>query len=140
MADSGHFQVYAFATGGNGHNIQVAVGGSRTGPWSVLDTDALPTVGAWSNGQNVWAPSVLRRRTSFPSLDRDVLANEETGDDGLYVMYYSATYAKSTAHHCNGAATSTSPIGPYTPLANTLGDCQLSQGGSIDPAGRVSPS
>jgi len=56
-------------------------------------------------------------------------------DDGLYVMYYSATYAQSTAHHCNGAATSTNPIGPYTPINSTLGDCQLSQGGSIDPAG-----
>jgi len=53
----------------------------------------------------------------------------------VYVMYYSATYAQSTAHHRNGAATSTNPLGPYQPVDETLGDCQLSQGGSIDPSG-----
>lgn len=53
-------------------------------------------------------------------------------------MYYSATSATSTSQHCNGAATSLSPLGPFEPLANTLGDCQLSLGGSIDPAGTLS--
>jgi len=114
LEDGNNF--YAFATGGNGHNIQVATASSKYGPWTVLQQDALPRTGAWSNGENVWAPSVLRR------------------DDGVYVMYYSATYAASTNQHCNGAATSTSAIGPYTPIDTTLGDCQLSQGGSIDPS------
>lgn len=51
-------------------------------------------------------------------------------------MYYSATYAQSTNHHCNGAAISNSAVGPYTPLNTTLGDCQIAIGGSIDAAGK----
>lgn len=36
--------------------------------------------------------------------------------------------------HCVGAATSTSPQGPYTPQSQPIA-CQTSGGGAIDPAG-----
>lgn len=51
-------------------------------------------------------------------------------------MYYSATSSNNTAHHCVGAATSTSPEGPYTPLDNYLA-CPLDQGGAIDADGFI---
>jgi len=51
---------YAFATNGLGKKIPTA-SSSDFNSWSILDSDALPTVGAWSNGANVWAPDVIRR-------------------------------------------------------------------------------
>ena len=44
---------YAFATNGNGKNVQVVQVSSPCGPWTVLDNHLLPNPGAWSNGQNV---------------------------------------------------------------------------------------
>lgn len=75
----------------------------------------LPTVGAWSNGQNVWAPDVR------------IIGN-------TYVLYYSATDAQQTAQHCVGAATADNILGPYTAEALPIA-CPLSQGGAIDPSG-----
>lgn len=99
-----------------------------------MNRDALPRTGSWSNGENVWAPSVLRRKIA-PIFEKLSFTKRSAGDDGVYVMYYSAASAQSPAHHCNGAATSTNPLGPYEPVNETLGNCQLSQGGSIDPSG-----
>lgn len=49
-------------------------------------------------------------------------------------MYYSATTLQSSAHHCVGAATSRTILGPYTPLPTELA-CPLPQGGAIDASG-----
>ena len=51
---------YAFSTNAHGHHIPMA-----TSPdfktWTVkAGYDALPTVGDWSTGANVWAPDVVR--------------------------------------------------------------------------------
>jgi len=53
-------------------------------------------------------------------------------DDGKFVMYYSATAMASPggAHHCVGAATSDTILGPYVPLNDSL-VCPLAQGGAI---------
>jgi len=51
---------YAFATNGLGKVVPMA-SSSDFNSWSILGSDALPTVGAWSNGANVWAPDVIRR-------------------------------------------------------------------------------
>ena len=50
---------YAFATGSDGLNIPI-VTSSDGATWTNAYTDALPNVGAWSNGQNVWAPDVVQ--------------------------------------------------------------------------------
>ena len=50
---------YAFTTSSNGRNIPVAHS-TDFNTWTVLPQDALPTVGTWSNGQNVWAPDVIQ--------------------------------------------------------------------------------
>lgn len=53
---------YAFATSGNGQNIQVASSPSFLTPdWKILEgIDALPDPGTWTtNDHNVWAPDVV---------------------------------------------------------------------------------
>ena len=50
---------YSFATNNGVHNVQIATSNDFN-TWTVLDQDALPRVGAWSNGQNVWAPDVVQ--------------------------------------------------------------------------------
>ncbi|CZR59235.1 related to endo-arabinase [Phialocephala subalpina] len=106
---------YAFATNGNGKNVQSASAPSINGPWTVLNNDLLPTVGAWSNGANVWAPDVRMIGSS-------------------YVLYYAATDAASTNQHCVGTATSDTILGPYTPRSSTIA-CDVAAGGAIDPSG-----
>jgi len=106
---------YAFATDGNGKNVQVAQASSPSGPWKVLPNDLLPTPGNWSTGQNVWAPDVRKIGS-------------------IYVLYYSATDTAQTAQHCVGTATSNSILGPYT-AADTPLACPLSAGGAIDSSG-----
>ncbi|MCJ1419844.1 hypothetical protein MMC32_006200 [Xylographa parallela] len=106
---------YAFATGSDGLNIPIATS-SDGATWTNAYTDALPNVGAWSNGQNVWAPDVVQLSS------------------GSFVLYYAATFAADTSSHCIGAATSDSVTGPYTPIAATIA-CPTSQGGAIDAAG-----
>lgn len=54
---------YAFATSGNGKNVQAAVSGDFLNPaWRLLqDADVLPDPGAWAvNDQNIWAPGVTQ--------------------------------------------------------------------------------
>jgi beta-xylosidase len=106
---------YAFATNNNGINVQVAQASSPSGPWTVLPNDPLPIPGAWSNGQNVWAPDVRKIGST-------------------YVLYYSATDAAQTAQHCVGTATSSTVLGPYTAADAPLA-CPLSAGGAIDSSG-----
>lgn len=108
---------YAFATNDPGvRHVQVASAPAATGPWNVLSKDALPTVGAWCNGIEVWAPDV-----------RQVA-------DGSYVLYYAGSPHGPNLAHCIGTATSNSPDGPFIPAATPLA-CNIGQGGSIDPSG-----
>lgn len=109
---------YAFATNNNpGPNVPVARASSPAGPWTVLPNDLMPTPGAWSNGQNVWAPDVRK-----------------VGD--MYVLYYSATYGGQTTQHCVGAATASTVLGPYAAQDSPLA-CPLENGGAIDPSGFI---
>lgn len=96
-------------------NIQIAVSHDFS-TWNLTDTDALPHAGNWTLGNHIWAPDVVQL------------------DDGSFVMYYSAGYAKAVKHHCVGVATSKNVMGPYIPQAQPL-VCPLSQGGAIDPDG-----
>ncbi|KUI66274.1 Extracellular endo-alpha-(1-_5)-L-arabinanase 1 [Cytospora mali] len=109
---------YAFATAGNGENVQVANAASPTGPWTLLDIDLLPNgMGSWAVDTGIWAPDVryLSQSDSF-------------------VMYYSAVVADNTSFHCIGAATADTIEGPYTPVDTSLA-CPTDQGGAIDPSG-----
>jgi len=109
---------YAYATNNPGvTHVQVASAPSATGPWTVLKKEALPTVGAWCNGIEVWAPDV-----------RQI-------EDGTYVLYYAGSpFGTGNLTHCIGTATSPNPDGPFTPAATPFA-CNLGQGGSIDPSG-----
>ncbi len=112
-------QWYAFATNGNGKNVQVARAARPEGPWTYLDHDALPSPGAWTDGRNTWAPDVQR-----------VAA-------GRYVLYYAGELAANPAHHCIGAATASSVVGPFTPVGGGTApwECHPEAGGAIDAAG-----
>ncbi|ROV98896.1 hypothetical protein VSDG_03804 [Cytospora chrysosperma] len=116
--DSDGGEWYAFATTGNGYQIQVAVASAPDGPWTVLDHDALPDSGSWTTGSDNWAPDVKRLST----------------DDGnVYIMTYSGALASNTAHHCIGIATSSSIEGPYTPQDSPAICPDIdSTGGAID--------
>lgn len=48
---------YAFATNNGVYNAQVAVSKDFEN-WTVLNQDALPNMGSWSDGTNLWAPDV----------------------------------------------------------------------------------
>jgi len=105
---------YAFSTNSGGKNIQVAT--SKDGQtWSLSNVDALPSVGSWATTGKTWAPDVIQR------------------SDGTFVMYYTAHNVNPDTQ-CIGTATSTNPMGPYTPQATSLA-CPASEGGAIDPAG-----
>ncbi|KAI9828000.1 MAG: hypothetical protein M1819_006843 [Sarea resinae] len=106
---------YAFGTNSNGINVQIATSEDFK-TWTVLKgQDALPKTGEWSNGYNVWAPDVIQL------------------SDDSFVLYYTAGSTQNPGLHCVGAATASTPTGPYTPASASLA-CPLSQGGAIDPA------
>ncbi|KAF9016805.1 Arabinanase/levansucrase/invertase [Hymenopellis radicata] len=112
---------WAFSTTSGGLHVPMATS-SDFNTWTrVSGYDALPTVGAWSTGNDVWAPDVVRV------------------GNGFYIMYYSAESTSKTptgkSAHCFGAAWSTTPQGPYTPIGDDAIQCHLDQGGAIDPAG-----
>jgi beta-xylosidase len=100
---------YAYATNGNGANIQTATSSDlvhwKPGP------DALPKVGKWAFPGNTWAPEVLPRK------------------DGTYVLYYTV----SSGTQCIGRAVAKTPRGPFVDMWSAALVCQQSDGGSIDP-------
>lgn len=53
---------FAFATSGNGHNIQVAASPSFTNhEWRLLnETNVLPDPGPWALNKDIWAPDVVQ--------------------------------------------------------------------------------
>ncbi|KAK0776769.1 hypothetical protein LTR59_014100 [Friedmanniomyces endolithicus] len=83
--------------------------------------DALPSMPAWvaTGPSTTWAPDVMQVA------------------DGTFVMYYSALAAPSPTHHCIGAATASSVLGPYTPVGPEAMICPLDQGGAIDASGFI---
>lgn len=105
---------YAFATIALGRNIQVASSVDLIN-WNWLE-DALPTLPAWSNRGDTWAPEV----TASP-------------DGNGYLMYY-VTHNKQLYRQCIDLAFSEQPEGPFlsTSLAPLV--CQTEEGGSIDPS------
>ncbi|VDB87791.1 unnamed protein product [Peniophora sp. CBMAI 1063] len=103
---------YVFSTNSGGKNVPVQTSTDFVN-WTPL-ADALPTVGAWSTGVNIWAPDVIQLGTNS------------------FLMYYSAEVASNPGTHCVSAATSSSPAGPYTPISSVLA-CPISDGGAIDP-------
>ncbi|KAL1846818.1 hypothetical protein Plec18170_008959 [Paecilomyces lecythidis] len=124
---------YAFGTNGNGKTIQVASSPDFQ-KWTLLNKEALPTLGGWETNVNHWAPDVIRR-VCFPwrSFRETKLTRQ---NDGKYVMYYSGEAKSDPGHHCVGAAISqgTDPSGPYIPQPNPFA-CDLDNGGAIDPSG-----
>ncbi|MEU4569117.1 family 43 glycosylhydrolase [Micromonospora sp. NPDC023956] len=103
---------HAYSTN-NGHgNVPVATATSLTGPWT-RRPDVLPTLGAWASGGRTWAPEVTRRA------------------DGRYVLYYTAL-SRSVGRQCIGAATATSPLGPFAPVGTGPLICNGGEGGDID--------
>lgn len=99
---------YAYATNGNGANVQTATSTDllhwRPGP------DALPKLGSWDFPGNTWAPEVARV-------------------GGRYVLYYTA----SSGTQCVGRAVAKTPLGPFVDTFRGPLVCQKALGGSIDP-------
>jgi beta-xylosidase len=112
---------YAYATNSDDKHVVWATSTDLT-TWSVHDTDALSVLGAWANPtvsipagttkHGVWAPEVF-----------------STGPN-RYVMWYTAR-DRASDKQCIGAATATSPGGPFTPLSTAL-VCTPATGGVID--------
>lgn len=92
---------YAYATAGNGVQIQVATSSDGIS-WELQEGyDALQA------GSVAWAPE-----------DPSVWAPDVTpGSNGIYNMYFSAVASETgdAAKHCIGFATSTDPMGPFVP-------------------------
>jgi len=115
---------YAFATNGGGKNVPVARS-SDLATWSEL-ADALPVLPAWAaaNASLTWAPSVLRRGSTF-------------------VLYFTAR-SKAAGFQCIGRAVATQPGGPYVDDSAEPFVCQVAAPqalcGSIDASPFVAPN
>jgi beta-xylosidase len=105
---------YAFATT-NGAQLVPNAQSNDFVNWAVSGSSALTSAGSWSNGRDLWAPSVYQV-------------------NGQYVMYYSAQLLDGSTH-CIGVATSSSPAGPYQPQGSSPVTCPASSGGAIDAFG-----
>jgi beta-xylosidase len=85
--------------------------------WTLRENyDALRTLPSWvdKGDPRIWAPDVFQN------------------DEGDYVMYFSAAYAKQSYKHCVGAAKSSNIEGPYDSVSDTPLACPLDLGGAID--------
>lgn len=99
---------YAYSTmsryGATVWHVPVARASRVTGGWTVL-RDAMPWLPGWvdqsSGGGNVWAPDVSARRGRG------------------YLLYFTARSARAKIQ-CIGAATATSPTGPFHPAPRPL--------------------
>lgn len=116
----GTYYAYAGPNGNPPVNVITAIS-TDFSTWSVSDTEALPSAGAWAaTTPHVWSPDVIQ------------LAN------GRYVLYYAAITVQDVNKHCIGAATSDNPTGPFVP-ADTPLYCDLGSGGANDPDGFRDP-
>ena len=102
---------YAFATNGNGSNVQVLTSSDLVA-WEPSD-DALPRLPDWSTSGKVWAPEVA------------------VHDQDRYLMYYT-TRSPRPDIQCVGVAVASRPGGPYTDTSDGPLVCETDQGGSID--------
>lgn len=115
---------YAYATNVGGKNVPV-VTSTDLAVWTELP-DALPALPAWAreNASLTWAPSVLRRGST-------------------YVLYYTAR-SKAAGFQCIGRAVATKPEGPYVDDSGEPFICQVSAPqalcGSIDASPFVAPN
>jgi beta-xylosidase len=66
------------------------------------------------------------------------LANELDQSSNSFVLYFTARSRDNSRVHCVGAATASSPIGPFNPAGQPLA-CHDSEGGAIDPSGFYDP-
>jgi Glycosyl hydrolases family 43 len=101
---------YLYSTNTAGYHVPVLTTGGITGTGS--RHDALPTLPAWSAGDEVWAPSVLQRGSAF-------------------VLYY-ATRPSGSSGLCISAAIAAQPAGPFVDRSSGPMICPSS--GAIDPS------
>jgi len=104
---------YAFATNGNGRNVQ-ATRSTDLIHWTTLP-DALPILPSWAQIGRTWAPDVAVTAT------------------GQYRLYYTA-WSRTTDRQAIGVATASGPAGPFTPVGSAPLVAQFDRGGSIDPS------
>lgn len=109
---------YAYATNDGATRVPMATASSIGGPWTRLSQDALPALGRWARDGRTWAPEVSARA------------------DGTYLLYYTAHHGDS-GRQCIGAATATSPAGPFTAIGPDPLICPTGHGGAIDAAAFV---
>jgi beta-xylosidase len=118
VMQAGDGTYYAYATAGNGVQIQVATSSDGIS-WSLQEGhDAL------QSGSIAWAPE-----------DPSVWAPDVTpGPNGVYYMYFSAVASETgdAGKHCIGFATSTDPLGPFQPVSDQPWVCDTDTG-DIDP-------
>ncbi|WP_217280850.1 family 43 glycosylhydrolase [Kibdelosporangium persicum] len=108
---------YAYSTSSWAGRVPVASAPSPSGPWTVRG-DALPIRPSWAGNGGFWAPDVSRR------------------GDGRFLMYFTGP-STATGRMCIGAATSTSPTGPFTATSGAPLVCDAAEGGDIDPSSFV---
>ncbi|KAJ6528101.1 glycosyl hydrolase [Mycena capillaripes] len=111
---------YVYSTSSSHGKVPYAISENFTS-WTAVKGNALPNAGSWVSSSNsaVWAPDV-RQITSKS-----------------YVMYYTA-FSAADGNHCIGAATSSTPAGPFKPQAAPI-VCDSSGGGVIDASGFEAP-
>lgn len=106
---------WAFATGSAGRNLQV-MSSSTLSAFSGADlADPLPTLPSWAQAGYTWAPAVLPL-------------------GGTDLMYYTVRETASGRQCVSVASSQTGPRGPYQDSSTGPLVCQLTLGGSIDPA------
>jgi arabinan endo-1,5-alpha-L-arabinosidase len=116
-----------------GSLVPSARGDIASGPWTAQGP-ALTRRPSWATGDGMWAPDLER-----------ISANE-------WVLYFAAPVAGlDSGQRCIGAATATSPLGPFTPVAggplvcpgradtptadDTVPNRPIATAGVIDPSG-----
>jgi beta-xylosidase len=110
MVVAGGGTYWAFATNGNGSNVQTLTSKDLI-HWE-SGGDALPDLPGWSNPGKVWAPDV----------DKTMVG---------YVLYYT-TNVTSSHVQCIGIGLAAKVVGPYVDKSKRPLICQSDQGGSID--------
>jgi hypothetical protein len=108
---------YAYATQAGPLNVQ-AISSTDLVHWSA-PTNALPTLPAWADPGNTWAPSVAVVGTT-------------------YVMWYTVR-DRASGRQCLSVGSATGPLGPFVDRSSGPAVCQLDHGGSIDPNIFVDP-
>ena len=128
LSENGQF--YGMATGSSVPSAQGDIG---SGPWTA-EGAALTARPSWATGNSMWAPDLER-----------ISATE-------WVLYFAAPVdGLGSGQRCIGAATGSSPLGPFTPVAgpplvcpgpastataeDTVPGRPLTNAGVIDPSG-----